>query len=375
MKAVLRFFWELVSQDPWRKLGAIGLALFLWLYVHQRITGEKEFVLQIQATSIDSWGPNPGVLYVKEPKGKLLQIYPSPNHQIVVTLRGTNRELAALSGPLRGYFDPADDRGELKVDRVGVPMDKIQWDHPQVAELLKGIRPERFNLDFESIESADLTPKPEMLEILGTPPEGFAVLREQAQFVPTTIRISGPKKAIEKLKRGEFAPLFKSLSVRKDDLSSPQSFLLDFAEDAQKAKLAIEDRGARAFIPIKPGIRAIRFRPRIFPVATGDDATKLLNLYRIQGANPSQLWVEVDWIADVPGTLATEVDQAWLEKNVRFFVDLGNIQKPEKEEISSIEVKQVWLLDSADRPRFEEIRFRPVDPARAKLIVEKNNGK
>lgn len=369
MRALARFFWELVSTDPWRKLGAIGLALFLWLYVHQRITGEKHFDLKIRPTSFSSWGPDPGYLYVKVPEEKILQVYPPPNDKIEITLRGTNRELAELSGALTAYFDPSDGHEGLKADSIVVAADKIHWDRPQVPGLLKNTNPERITLNFENIERTEIVLKPEQLEIQGTAPDGFAVFREQTQFLPGTVRIAGPKRAIEKLKREESSSLFRPLTVRKDDTSSPQSFLLELAETLTKENLRIESRSALALVPIRPRSVPVKFRARVHAMAIRDGGKSLLDSYRIQGSAEGEDWVEADWIAEVPATLAPEVNESWLQDHARFFLDLGVI-RPE-EGSSTIEVRHYFDLPASDRSRFSGIVLRPADPTRAKMIVEK----
>lgn len=369
MKRLFRFLWELAAKDPWRKLGAILLAYGLWLYVNQRITGEINYMMEIRPTKTRSWESEPGVLYVRVPADRLLRL---PFNKLHITLRGPNQELFALPKQLTAFFDP----GEGDFDKARMAGKAIRWDPPHVGSLLKEMIPDPVELSFERVERHTLSLESKMLDLEGAPPEGFFLDRDKTEFFPSNIVLVGARSAVEKLKTGGFRSLFATIALRKEDANPTQRFQLALHPDLLREGLALESgRGAFVQLSIRPKTVTIPFKARIWPIAPGEEGKRFLDLYRIQGSSENVNWVEENWIAEIPVLLGNELNEAWIQKNVRFFVDFSAIPRgPEGgEELSSVRLEVFFRLnlETQDRMKFSGIQFRPADPGKNKIVVEK----
>lgn len=371
MKRILNAFVGLFTKDPWRKLGALSLALLLWYYVHQKITGERDYALEIRPTALKTWESDPGFLYVRVPPERALQVI-KELRTVHVTLKGPNMELHSLPDQLSAYYDPGEGQADLKLERMGVALDRIRWDPPRIGALVDSIRPDPLILTFEAIEQLELPLRPELLEVQGSPPEGFEVLRDKIEFHPSSITLAGPHRSIEKVRGKSYAAFFKPIQILRNETLDAQWFALELHPDLVGDSLAIQSRVALALVPLVPMRVSLRFKARIHPIATGVRGLELLAAYRLQGSTEEREWVEEDWVAEVPGKLSREVkDESWILKNVRFLADLGQIPEGQDVESFALEVYPVIQMPPQDRERFSGIQFRPASPGKTKITAEK----
>lgn len=363
MNRVARFLVDLVSKDPWRKLGAIVLAVGLWFYVHQRITGETVRVFEVRPTNSKSWESETGILYVHVPKDRVLK--PA---KLTIKLRGVNQELDRLPPQLRAFYDPGE--GEFQ-PTARVFLKAVRWDPLDLAGLIH--EPESFTINFEPIQKYNLALRSEQLELRGSPPEGTQMQREQILFTPSAATLKGPQSAIERLKKNGFTSVFTTVAISKTDTQNPQVFSLELHPDLVRDGISFEGTSPFARIPIRPAMKTLPFKARIYPIASGDKAQSRLENYHLDGSSDTNDWVEESWEAVFPATLESEITEAWIQKNVRFYVDLGEVSENVDQE--SIEVFSRLKIENPDQARFEGLSFRPKEVSKTKMVVEKKKKK
>ncbi|MEQ8766412.1 MAG: hypothetical protein RL885_21040 [Planctomycetota bacterium] len=256
--------------DPWRKIVAILLAIFLYNQIDREISGEQEIQLHLTGLfGITDDEVNLNTLRLMVPKEYMIVEFvnrsrPLQPELVQVSLSGPSKSLPRAGGiPYLNLtyqidlsdVDPAPEFYE-SLDLAEIVSRKISS-----SDLTIQCDPPTMRVRIARVEERSLKLRPEFLgEPSAQPPEGYRWIRDQVTFDPGTISIKGPKVFVSDLeaKINEEGTFFQSFSL--SDATFTDSRVLTVADWLDKYGITTDPDRATATLPIEDEMDPISFQ-------------------------------------------------------------------------------------------------------------------
>lgn len=237
----------MLAADPYRKLGAVALAVGLWFFLNSQIT--RDLPLRMQLATIGT------VENVSAPFNRRIAVVLPTDRVIGKQFYDGDKPIdsvqVTLSGPRYLIDNKEDERLDLRINKfvgnewssrnpfVEFTAEDVQRD----VRSLQGVRiafdPPRVRLEVEPIDFTEERVQLDDVELLQLDPEVEQRLRrDTARFSPETIRILGPKSSLAKLSastakmlRARFSPASNARETTAAlELNAPPELGLRLAE-------------------------------------------------------------------------------------------------------------------------------------------------
>ncbi len=260
-------FWAGLWSDPWRKLLSIALAVGLWYWVDGYVSESKEF----PACALRLADPAGGVRAGDAPLGSSVDILVSPQEfavksfldasgsgapvtQVSLSFVGGKSTIAILGSILRATVDPSD-----RLHRnTPTPFFEFEAADLQLRDGLERATvrmvPARIRVELEPLETFELQPTPDLLQILfpaSDPSLSARLDRQAATFSPESITVTGSASDVRALER--------QLDTPRADAPTEPLFSVDLTSWAGTTHRAI--RQVAAVHVYWTQTRRLRFEP------------------------------------------------------------------------------------------------------------------
>jgi len=359
MKTILTFLLK-----DWRtKLWAVAIAFVLWLWIEGRIAMDREVVLTIASSNQDLGTPKDFQLLIQAPKGWVLTS-PMGGSPVSVWLNGSNSELQSFTtrqcaASFRASFDAPDDQIEIKIP---ISPEQLDWLRPLDAELLlknvaKGDQRLK-ELTFQRVKSETIQLTPRDIEISGRPSAAWKVMRNELQFEPNTITVTGPQRAIEFLRAQIDAAQMSTDNSPSELLSGfqiPEGTRRDV--DRMQALHADQLRQGISMDPPEVHVYAkVRLEnPINIPLNRNFEDLHIIPAAAmgswVQGSYEPQPWVvEMPYVESKYGI----IDETWLNSHVLLVLPLNTLDTALSEEWNVRIEPHLIGLDYAEQRFYEE---------------------
>jgi len=202
-------FWNLVVDDPYRKLVAIGLAILMWFFIDSRIMDSAVYVLSLEAVDErDLSSGDDDRLSVALPTDRVVKRrFLDGDREIQnvrVTVSGPRFRIDALKEErlnlaVMTFLNREWSRGEgPDVQTVEFTAENIRRDVRVLDEIAIVMDPPRVRLEVGIEDNLVFPVQNEQVQFLA---EGFEsqLLLDTAQFTPASVKIIGPARSIQKL--------------------------------------------------------------------------------------------------------------------------------------------------------------------------------
>ena len=202
-------FWNIVADDPYRKLVAVGLAVLLWFFINSRIMDSTDYVLPLRVVDALDVSSGENQLAIALPTDRVVKRrFLDEDREIqnvTVTLSGPRFRIDALKEErlnlavmtlLNREWSRSGEGEDVQIVEFGAA--DIRRDVRALEEVDIEMSPARVRLEVGIQDNIEFEVRNEHVEFLA---DGFRsrLLLETAQFTPSTVRIIGPARSIQKL--------------------------------------------------------------------------------------------------------------------------------------------------------------------------------
>lgn len=202
-------FWNVVADDPYRKLVAVGLAVLLWFFINSRIMDSTDYVLPLRVVDALDVSSGENQLAIALPTDRVVKRRfldgDREIQNVTVTVSGPRFRIDALKEErlnlavmtlLNREWSRSGEGEDVQIVEFGAA--DIRRDVRALEEVDIEMSPARVRLEVGIQDNIEFEVRNEQVEFLA---DGFRsrLLLETAQFTPSTVRIIGPARSIQKL--------------------------------------------------------------------------------------------------------------------------------------------------------------------------------
>lgn len=202
-------FWNVVADDPYRKLVAVGLAVLLWFFINSRIMDSTDYVLPLRVVDALDVSSGENQLAIALPTDRVVKRRfldgDREIQNVTVTVSGPRFRIDALKEErlnlavmtlLNREWSRSGEGEDVQIVEFGAA--DIRRDVRALEEVDIEMSPARVRLEVGIQDNIEFEVRNEHVEFLA---DGFRsrLLLETAQFTPSTVRIIGPARSIQKL--------------------------------------------------------------------------------------------------------------------------------------------------------------------------------
>jgi len=373
--------------DPWRKLGAIALALVSWEYLDKRVNAEHTSTLEIrlpgQAATTDNYlridiDPQDYTLTqndVLNANGDK----PLPRQQIEVEMKGEKGTINRMKGTLKLRYSPTRSQLERAANETGsltFGIENLLHEKADLGEDLKKLgsvemTPRRIRLSIRRNTAKTLPLVAEIVRLdFGT--SGLEDRLSSPEFSHPTVELRGPQKAVESL-----SPTGKIFQGKVNPVTSDASTVRVDLELLPSLKDIVTGTSIHVVYNVEPD-----WEPIVFKNVPIDIDNRLLGA-EYKGQEPFRVDpVQVEVVKlNVKGDLADKL------KNIRNPQELADFQQrhlrlvvyPQRDDLNR---KEPWpmrlkiefiLFDDMPTPRKDK-DFKVLELQQVRLIRKKSEG-
>ena len=246
--------WRPFRRDIGRKLTALGLALSLWFVLENLVIGAKVKELEVlvrnsRSQAIDALASN-DALYVVVPPGLIL-LGRQPE-TIKLTVRGLRSDVEGLR---MGGLIELDERelGEADEATIERPLEREVFDlrngdrHPPLTFFR--VNRERLKLEVARRASLDVNlGPPDNVATVGKLKDGYIQYTSRIAVVPSSVTLSGPKPAIDKLRANPSQVRLAPVSV--DGRSSTVTQIVGLSPELLEKGVTLDTRDGRVEVTV-----------------------------------------------------------------------------------------------------------------------------
>ena len=326
-------FWNIVADDPYRKLVAVGLAVLLWFFINSRIMDSTDYVLPLRVVDVLDVSSGENQLAIALPTDRVVKRrFLDEDREIqnvTVTLSGPRFRIDALKEErlnlavmtfLNREWSRSGDGEDVQVVEFGAA--DIRRDVRALEEVDIVMSPARVRLEVGIQDNIEFEVRNERVEFLA---DGFRnrLLLETAQFTPATVRIIGPARSIQKLG----ARLEQGQPVLQAQLEEVEPQAPGLLQIIDQAELSVYfEQPASVRVDLLPTRDDYTFE---LPVVVDDLSLKPEDRGSFQPEEariPLRVSFSGRLRVDVGVIESDEARQRWAEENLRLVVHL---QRPE----------------------------------------------
>ncbi|MGC6488262.1 MAG: hypothetical protein ACON4Z_11500 [Planctomycetota bacterium] len=201
--------WNVLVDDPYRKLVAVGLAVLLWFFINSRIMDSTDYVLPLRVVDALDVSTGENQLAIALPTDRVVKRRfldgDREIQNVTVTVSGPRFRIDALKEErlnlavltlLNREWSRSGDGGDVQVVEFGAA--DIRRDVRALEEVDIAMTPPRVRLEVGIQDNIEFEVRNQHVEFLA---EGFRsrLLLETAQYTPRKVRVIGPARSIQKL--------------------------------------------------------------------------------------------------------------------------------------------------------------------------------
>ena len=201
--------WNVLVDDPYRKLVAVGLAVLLWFFINSRIMDSTDYVLPLRVVDALDVSTGENQLAIALPTDRVVKRRfldgDREIQNVTVTVSGPRFRIDALKEErlnlavltlLNREWARSGEGSDVQVVEFGAA--DIRRDVRALEEVDIAMSPARVRLEVGIQDNIEFEVRNEHVEFLA---EGFRsrLLLETAQYTPRKVRIIGPARSIQKL--------------------------------------------------------------------------------------------------------------------------------------------------------------------------------
>ena len=325
--------WNVLVDDPYRKLVAVGLAVMLWFFINSRIMDSTDYVLPLRVVDALDVSTGENQLAIALPTDRVVKRRfldgDREIQNVTVTVSGPRFRIDALKEErlnlavltlLNREWSRSEEGGDVQVVEFGAA--DIRRDVRSLEEVDIAMSPPRVRLEVGIQDNVEFEVGNEHVEFVA---EGFRsrLLLETAQYTPPKVRIIGPARSIQKL-AGRLEQGRPILQARLDEVEPQASGQLTIVDGPELSLNFLQPASVR--VDLLPTRDDYTFE---LPVVVDDlglapaDRGKFLPE---EPRVPLRVSLSGRLRVDVGVIESDEARQRWAENNLRLVVHL---QRPE----------------------------------------------
>lgn len=325
--------WNVLVDDPYRKLVAVGLAVMLWFFINSRIMDSTDYVLPLRVVDALDVSTGENQLAIALPTDRVVKRRfldgDREIQNVTVTVSGPRFRIDALKEErlnlavltlLNREWSRSEEGGDVQVVEFGAA--DIRRDVRALEEVDIAMSPPRVRLEVGIQDNVEFEVGNEHVEFVA---EGFRsrLLLETAQYTPPKVRIIGPARSIQKL-AGRLEQGRPILQARLDEVEPQASGQLTIVDGPELSLNFLQPASVR--VDLLPTRDDYTFE---LPVVVDDlglapaDRGKFLPE---EPRVPLRVSLSGRLRVDVGVIESDEARQRWAENNLRLVVHL---QRPE----------------------------------------------
>ena len=325
--------WNVLVDDPYRKLVAVGLAVMLWFFINSRIMDSTDYVLPLRVVDALDVSTGENQLAIALPTDRVVKRRfldgDREIQNVTVTVSGPRFRIDALKEErlnlavltlLNREWSRSEEGGDVQVVEFGAA--DIRRDVRALEEVDIAMSPPRVRLEVGIQDNVEFEVGNEHVEFVA---EGFRsrLLLETAQYTPPKVRIIGPARSIQKL-TGRLQQGRPILQARLDEVEPQASGQLTIVDGPELSLNFLQPASVR--VDLLPTRDDYTFE---LPVVVDDlglapaDRGKFLPE---EPRVPLRVSLSGRLRVDVGVIESDEARQRWAENNFRLVVHL---QRPE----------------------------------------------
>ncbi len=376
---------EFLINDWRRKLVALAIGFALWSWIEGRIAVEREVILSVASTSEDIGTPADFELLIQAPDGWVLT-EPMIGQPITVWLNGSESELQS--------FATRQCAASLKVDfsappatqvSVTIPIgpEELDWLRPRDAELLLKNVPEDKKylkeLVFQRVKSETIQLSSRDIDLIGQPSDAWMVKRDELRFEPNTVTITGPQRAVTRLR-------MRIDAAKADPTGDPSRLLNTFeipggtrtnVNRMQSLHLDLQREGIRMDPPVVKVFADIRMRnPVSLTLNRAFDDLHILPATDMSAWSRGS-WEPQPWVVEMPDVEGDDevINEKWITDHVILVLPLHLLDTTLATELNVRIEPHIFGFESEEKQRFYEqhLIIRPQTPGGDLIPYSKSN--
>jgi hypothetical protein len=345
----------------------------LWWWIDSLIAIDRKVFLTVASTSENIGTPSESQLLIQAPPGWVLTD-PVIEQPIAVWLKGSKSELQSFStrqcaASYKARFVAQEDQVTISIP---INPKQLAWLRPNDAELLlKDVAEEKNllkELTFQRVKTETITLSSNDITVTDKPSDAWIVLEDELRFEPNVITLTGPQRAMTRL-RNKMEDVQTDPGVTSSDLLTP--FVIPKATRGNVHRVQELNKYWKS-----QGIRMNPPKVDVFaPVRLESPTSINLNftfedLHIMPAANPEVWqkgsWEPQTWVVEMPDVEDDDeiIDALWIAEHVVLVLPLNTLDDALDPERKVRIEAHIQGLESAEKQRFysQHLIIRPLTP-------------
>ena len=313
--------WRIFRKDIGRKLTAFVVAITLWFALANLLTDERSLQLQVRmvnslAEADQQRVAAPGIYLVVPAELIVRDVAPDT---VRIDVKGNKDDVRDLEISAVLEFDPdvLGDQDEA-VKPVVLARDdfKSRARDPELSEFK--LRPSTLDVTLARRADAEIELGPDNVVVTGRPREGYAYENSRIRIVPNSVRISGPRSAVENLVDNPDQLKLEPLDVEGRVLEVSQQVGIDIEKVDRSVTLRTTGGVVEVSVPVRPRDIA----KQLFSLPVHYDNTDLLALGKRQVVEATET---LDLQLTGPRSALEGLTSEQLAERIRLVFDWGTV--------------------------------------------------